>query len=118
MYFETGGVKFKAEAKHMWLASTRHDNQRSQMRECLNDARKDIRKSEAKGTMRLAIVFVAPYVTFRSRSKLEQHVKWALDEVRLVEADLVAWTFPCIRKYRTGDNITPGIAMLIDEVHK
>jgi hypothetical protein len=120
LYFEISAASFAAEAKHVWLPSSKHKDQKAKLESCLNHACRDIRKLRAVGTQRLAIVFVSPYVTAKSVGDLERHVEWALEEVQSIRADAVAWIFPELGEYgkaRDG-SICPGIAMLIKEVRR
>ncbi len=119
LYFETSSDScYRAEAKHCWIRATTMKDQKPKLREHLDRVTKDIRQAQREdNTRRIVIVFVTPSVSFKRTAHLKRHVKWIIAQVKSLNPDAIAWTFPKIGKYGNWTEYTyPGIVILIKEV--
>jgi hypothetical protein len=114
--------RYIAEAKQLWLPSTRKQEHCERIQAAKNNAKTDVRRS-SYGLPRLAIVFAVPYLSKIDESSLAEKTKKLINGVLDLKPkpDAVAWYFPDASEaplyvHKKKSLIYPGVFVLIWQV--
>lgn len=120
LWFLAGRHEYWAEAKACEIAITRNGKQRQRISAAMAAAKRDALRLKPDGsTKRLAVTFIAPYLTRGHEQIFQERLTWLIDMVRGMNPSAMAWTFPKLRKSpRHKRWISPGIIIFIKQVHR
>ncbi len=119
IYFQLGSREFIAEVKQCWPSLGRRGTPQQTVGAKLELARHDALRLKRYTYERLAITFVAPYLSKGEEATLDARLSNWLRAVRRIPHDCLAWCFPlqgrkkCFKGY-----IYPGIALLVSKVDR
>lgn len=120
LWFSTGNHEFWVEAKACEVPITRISKQAETIKEVMAQAKEDVCRLKPDGyTRRLAMTFVAPYLTKGHEEKFADRISEFIDLVKCTRPDAMAWVFPNLKKLPKYKNwVSPGIMVLIKEVKR
>lgn len=115
LWFSIRGAEFWAEVKACEIAITHSAKQAGRIQAALNAAKRDVARLAPDGsTGRLAMTFVAPYLTHRQKSKCGSRITWLLEVCKSTRPDAMAWVFPGEKRLpRHKKWVSPGIVVLV-----
>jgi len=117
LYLKVGEQQFIAEAKWCWSGALRvNERTAGHIRQTLKRAYADIRRCPSNGQRKLGVLFVTPYIPASEQKNVDNHIKKWLAAIREVECSCSAWVFPKESRHFGGENICPGVVVLIKEV--
>jgi hypothetical protein len=117
LYLKLKQKQFIAEAKFCWSGATFVNATTSEkLREKLEEACDGVRKCPPRGQRRLGILFAMPYIAKSQKKRVDELVGEWITAMRSVKCSCSAWVFPKESRYRCGQSICPGAAVLIQKV--
>jgi hypothetical protein len=120
LWFSAGSCEFWAEAKACEIAITRSAKQDKRIRAAMAAAKADVCRLAPDGyTGRLAVTFVAPYLTRGHEDIFPERIDWLINLARNTKPDAMAWIFPGFKvlpKHKRW--VSPGILILIKQVKR